>query len=79
MWAPIAFPSWALTVDSQVSQSCAGRSLDFNIGALEQEQNGLQCISVDLADIWYQLVSDPGYSHVAAHILLQIPPFPSSV
>lgn len=41
----------AQTIDGKIAQCRTGSSLDLNIGALEQEKDGLQCISVDLTDI----------------------------
>jgi hypothetical protein len=40
------------TVDGQVAQGGARSSLDLEIGVLEQEQDGLEGITVDFADIW---------------------------
>ena len=40
------------TVDSQVAEGGARSSLDLEIRVLEQEQNGLEGIAVDFADIW---------------------------
>jgi hypothetical protein len=40
------------TVDSQVAQGGARCSLDLEIRVLEQEQDGLEGIAVDFADIW---------------------------
>lgn len=40
-----------LTVDCEVSKSCASCPLHLNIGALEQEQYWLEGVAVDLPDI----------------------------
>jgi hypothetical protein len=40
------------TVDRQVAQGGARSSLDLEIRVLEQEQDGLEGIAVDFADIW---------------------------
>ena len=39
------------TVDSQVAQGGARSPLDLEIGVLEQEQDGLEGVTVDFADI----------------------------
>lgn len=40
-----------LTVDREISKSCAGCPLHLDIGALEQEQYWFQGVAVDLPDI----------------------------
>ena len=40
------------TVDSKVSQSGTGSSLDFHIVAPQEEQDGLQCIPPHLVNIY---------------------------
>jgi transposase-like protein len=39
------------TVYGQVSKRCTRRALDLYVGILEQEEDGLQGIPIDLADI----------------------------
>lgn len=40
-----------LSVDGEIAKGRTGSSLDLDIGALQQKQDGLQSIAIDLADI----------------------------
>lgn len=40
-----------LTVDGEISKSCAGCPLHLNIGALEKEQYWFKGVAVDLPDV----------------------------
>lgn len=39
------------TVDGEIAQRGAGGALDFNVGALEEEENGFEGIPIDIADV----------------------------
>ena len=50
--AGCGLPGWCHhTVDSQIAKGSTGSSLDFDIGTLEEEEDGFEGIAVDLANI----------------------------
>lgn len=47
------------TVDGQVAQRRACRPLDLDVRVLQEEQDGLQCVSIDLSHICGTLAGEP--------------------
>ena len=46
------------TIDGEIPESSACGSLDFDVGALEEIEDRLQCVLIDRTDIWTKLFSD---------------------
>jgi hypothetical protein len=47
------------TVDSEVAKRGAGSSLHFDVGALKEEKDGLQRVTVDFSYIYRRIVLVP--------------------
>ena len=46
------------TVDGQVAQGCARRSLHLDVGVLEQEEDRLQGVAIDFSNIYERMRLD---------------------